>query len=115
MATTVSVYDLINYPSNSKSIIVDHKQVVPHGAAGDEKWVLSATTTATASGSASIQPVFIRTFTIGWCKSNGFNQGPYTIDGSQDAMKVSINGSSYRAIVLATQITSVSGDVVAAD
>jgi len=115
MATTVTVYDLVNYPNNSKSVIVDHKQVVPQGAGGDEKWVLSATTTATASGSATIQPVFIRTFTIGWCKSTGFNQGPYTIDSSQKNLKVSINGSSFRNVALTEQITAVSGDVVAAD
>lgn len=115
MATTVTVYDLVHYPSHSKTIIVDLKQVVPYGAAGDEKWVISATTTATASGSAAIQPVFIRTFSVGWCKSNGFNQGPYTVDASQNAMKVSINGSSYRAITLTNQANPVSGEAVAAD
>ena len=115
MATTVNVYDLINYPSSQKTVIVDHKQVVPYGAGGDEKWVISATTTATASGSASIQPVFIRTFTMGWCKSNGFNQGPYTVSASQNALQVSINGSSFRAITLTTQVSPVSGQALAVD
>jgi len=115
MAVTVSVYDILNYPSNQKTVIVDLKQIVPYGAGGDEKWIVSATTTATASGSASIQPVFIRTFTLGWCKSNGFNQGPYTIDASQNTMKVSLNGSTYRTITLTNQATPVSGSSVATD
>jgi len=115
MATTVTVYDLENYPNNSKTVIVDHKQVVPAGAGGDEKWVISATTTATASGSVSILPVFIRTFTLGWCKSTGFNQGPYTINSTQNTFKISINGSTYRTVTLSNQVTAVSGDAVALD
>ena len=46
MATSVTVYDLENYPDNSKSMTLDHKAVVPVGEEGDEKWVLSFTTTA---------------------------------------------------------------------
>lgn len=115
MATTVRVYDLENYPDNSKTIVVDHKAVVPVNASGDEKWVISASTTATASGSASIQDVFIRELTLGWCKSTGFNQGPYTISGSQKTMKVSINGSDFRSITLTTSANPISGESVAAD
>jgi hypothetical protein len=115
MATTVNVYDLENYPDNNKTIIVDHKQVVPVNASGDEKWVISATTTATASGSAAIQDVFIRDFIVGWTKSTAFEQGPYTISASQNALKVAINGSTARAIALTTDTNPISGEAVAAD
>jgi hypothetical protein len=115
MATTVNVRDLENYPDNNKTVVVDHKQVVPLGAGGDERWVISATTNATASGSATIQDVFIRTFVIGWTKSTAFEQGPYTISATQNAMKVSINGSVARSIALTVDANPVSGEAVALD
>lgn len=115
MATNINVYDLENYPDNSKTVVVDHKQVVPTGAWGDENWVLTAYTTATASGSATIQDVFMRTLTDGWAKSSGFNQGPFTITAAQCNMKVSINGSTFRTISLTPQTGSVAGAAVAED
>lgn len=115
MSTNVSVYDLENYPDNYKTVVVDHKQVVTTGGAGDEIWVLSASTTATASGSASIQDVFINKFIVGWTKSTAFNQGPYTISSSQKNLKVSINGSTARSVSLTESAVPVSGDDVAAD
>jgi hypothetical protein len=115
MATNVTVYDLENYPDNNKTVVVDHKQVVTTQGAGDETWVLSASTTATASGSASIQDVFINKFVVGWSKSTGFSQGPYTINSGQKNLKVSINGSTAREISLTESVVPVSGDDVAAD
>jgi hypothetical protein len=115
MSTNITVYDLETYPDNSKTVVVDHKAVVTTGAGGDEKWVLTAYTSATASGSASIQDVFIQSFIVGWAKSAGFNMGPYTISSSQKTLQVSINGSSFRSISLSTHTNPVSGDSVAAD
>jgi hypothetical protein len=115
MSTNIVVYDLDNFPDTSKTVVVDHKQVVPTGAWGDENWVLTAYTSATASGSASIQDVFIRTFTVGWAKSAGFNQGPYTITSTQRNMKVSINGSTFRTISLSPQTSAIAGTAVAED
>jgi hypothetical protein len=115
MAVNVSVYDLINFPDEPKTLTIDCKQVVPLGAYGDEKWVITATTTATASGSAAIQDIIIRENILGWCKSNGINQGPYTISASQCKMKVSVNGSSYREITLTVQDTAIPGASVALD
>lgn len=115
MAVNITVYDLENYPDTSKTVSVDIKQVVPLGAGGDERWVATAYTSATASGSASIQDMFIRSFKLGWCKSTGFNQGPYTINASQNTMKVAINGGTSREIVLTNQTGTVSGDAVASD
>ena len=115
MSTNVIVRDLENYPDNPKTVVVDHKQVVPLGAGGDEVWVLSATTTATASGSASIQDIFIRTFVVGWAKSTAFEQGPYTISATQNTLKVSINAGTARGIVLTNSVNPVSGEAVAVD
>lgn len=115
MATTVTVYDIDNYPDNGKSVIVDLKQVVTIGTLGDDRWCISGSTSATASGSASIQDIYIVDYTLGWCMSSDFEQGPYTINSSQNAMQVSINGSTYRTITLTNQASPVSGDAVAAD
>ena len=115
MAVNVVVYDLENYPDTNKTVVVDIKQVVPLGAGGDERWVATVYTSATASGSAAIQDMFIRSFKLGWCKSTGFNQGPYTIDASQNTLKASINGSADREIVLTNQTVAVAGEAVAAD
>lgn len=115
MAVNVSVYDLVNYPDDPKTITIDCKQVVPLGAYGDEKWVISATTTATASGSATIQDIIMSDLVLGWAKSNGINQGPYTISASQCNMKVSLSRSAYREITLTTHDVAVPGATVAAD
>ena len=115
MAVNVTVYDLENYPDTSKTVTVDIKQVVPLGSGGDERWVTTAYTSATASGSAAIQDMFIRSFKLGWYKSTGFNQGPYTINASQNTMQVSINGSVNRSIALTNQTVAVAGESVAAD
>jgi hypothetical protein len=115
MATNVYVYDLDNYPDTAKTVVVDLKSVVTLGAGGDEQWVVSASTTATSSGSASIQDIFVRDTVLGWAKSNGIFQGPYTVNASQNTMKVSINGSTYRTITLTNQTLTVPGSSVAED
>jgi hypothetical protein len=115
MAVNVSLYDLIQYPDNPKTVSVDCKQVVPLGAYGDEKWVITATTTATASGSASIQDIIIRENMLGWCRSNGVNQGPYTVSAAQCKMRVSLNRGAYREITLTVHPLTVPGATVAAD
>lgn len=117
MATNISVYDLENYPNNSKTVTVDLKKVTPYGAYGDEKWVLSASTTATASGSATIQGTFVDHMKVGWCKSNGTVSEPFTIDATHCTMKVAIDESISNAatITLDVSATGVSGDAVAAD
>jgi len=115
MAVNVNVYDIFAYPDESRTITVDCKQVIPLGAYGDEKWVVTATTTATASGSAVIQDIIMSDLVLGWAKSNGINQGPYTINASQYKMKVSLSKSAAREISLTQHATSVPGATVAAD
>lgn len=115
MATNISVYDINNYPDNPKTVTLDLKQVVPLGAYGDEKWVLTCVTSATASGSASIQDAITQYFMAGWAKSNGVNQGPYTISVTQKDLRVSINNSTYRTISLTPQASPIVGSAVAAE
>jgi hypothetical protein len=61
MAVNVTVYDLENYPDNSKTVTVDQKTVVPLGYDGDEQWVLSFTTTAYSDNTArtAIQDIYV--------------------------------------------------------
>ena len=115
MVVNISVYNLEDFPDTSKTVSIDLKAVVPVGAYGDEQFVSLIYTSATASGSASIQDVIIRNFTLGWAKSNGISQGPYTINASQNTFRVSINGSAYRTVTLANQTSPVTGEAVSMD
>jgi hypothetical protein len=61
MAINVTVRDIVNYPGGTaKTITLDIAQIVPNGGnpEGDEIWVTSSTTTATASGGGAIQNIF---------------------------------------------------------
>jgi hypothetical protein len=61
MSINVTVRDIVNYPGGTaKTITLDIAQIVPNGGSpeGDEIWVTSSTTTATASGGGSIQNIF---------------------------------------------------------
>ncbi len=117
MATNITVYDIINYPNNSRTVTVDLKKVTPTGEDGDEKWVLSATTTATASGSAAIQDTFVDFSNVGFCKSSGIPTEPFTINGSQLTMKIAVDEAigSAATINLTIADTPITGDSVAAD
>ncbi len=115
MATNVTVRSLADYPDISKTVTLDHSRIIALGSGGDEIWVVSATTTATASGSTSIQDAFIEDLIIGYSMSAGFNQGPFTISASQDTMKVSIDGSTARSIALGNSASSLTGTAVATD
>lgn len=61
MAVNVTVRDIVNFPGGTpKTITLDITQIIPAAGnpEGDEIWVSSATTTATASGASAIQNVF---------------------------------------------------------
>ena len=117
MAVNVSVFDLENFPNNPKTITVDLTELVPVGNSGEDTWVFSAITTATASGSAVIQRLYISTTKFGWIKSTGLNSGPYSITGSQRHIKVSVDEdiSSGVEIALDTSGLGIGGDAVAMD
>ena len=83
MAVNVTVYDLDNYPDNSKTVTVNHSTLVPIGYEGDEQCVLSFTTTAYSdnTNTTSIQDIYVRETRAGWCKSSGLvgTGGKFTI------------------------------------
>ncbi len=71
MAVNVTVRDIVNFPGGTaKTVTVDVIQVVPAGSnpEGDEFWVSSATTTATASGGASIENIYKNEMKRGWIR-----------------------------------------------
>ena len=117
MAVNISVYDLVNYPSNPKTVTVDLTELVPYGNSGEDTWVFSAVTSATASGSVSIQRLYISETKFGWAKSSGLQSGPYTVSDSQKHLKISIDEDIAGAveITLDTNALSLGGDAVAKD
>lgn len=117
MAVNVSVFDLDNFPNNSKTVTVDLSELVPFGNNGEDTWVLSAITTATASGGAAIQRLYIKDTRWGWAKSSGLNPGPYSITDSQKHLTIAIDEDigSGAEITLTTSALSLGGDTVAAD
>lgn len=98
MATTITVYDLENFPDNSKTLTIDQKSVLPIGAEGDEKWVLSFVTTAYSdiSESTAIQDIYIQEIKTGWLKSSGFvgTGGKFTIGSNSKQLKIKIDNSA---------------------
>ncbi|HEC64035.1 hypothetical protein LCGC14_0717090 [marine sediment metagenome] len=96
MATNITVYDLDNYPDNAKTITTDQTTVVPTGAYGDEKWVLSFTTSAYSDNTnlTAIQDIYVQDLKAGWIKSSGLVSGPYVVGVSNDSLGVKIDNSS---------------------
>ncbi len=117
MAINITAYDLLNYPDNGKTITLDLKLAVPVGYGGDERYLLSADTSATASGSATIQESFVDGSLVGWAKSNTRVSSPFSIvAGVNDKMKVAIDEPVGSAITITlTADTSITGANVAKD
>lgn len=117
MAVNVSVFDLDNFPNNSKTVTVDLSELVPYGNGGEDSWVLSANTSATASGSVAIQRLYISNTKWGWLKSSGLNSGPYNVTDTQKNLKVAIdeNIASGAEVTLSTSALTLGGDTVAKD
>lgn len=117
MAVNVSVFDLVNYPSNPKTVTVDITELVPYGNGGEDTWVFSAITTATASGGAAIQRLYISQNKVGWAKSSGLKQGPYAVTASKKHLKVSVDEDIAAAveITLDENVSALSGTAVAKD
>lgn len=117
MAVNVTVLDLENFPNNSKTVTVDLSELVPFGNSGEDSWVFSTVTTATASGGAAIQKLYINDTKWGWIKSSGLKPGPYTINDSQKHLKVAVDEAigSGAEITLATSALPIAGSAVAKD
>lgn len=116
MATNVTVYDLDNYPDNAKTVTTDQTTVVPTGAYGDEKWVLSFTTSAYSDNTnlTAIQDIYVQDLKAGWIKSSGLVSGPYVVAVSSNSLGVKIDNSSQYYYIGVT-IGSYGGDSLASE
>lgn len=104
MATNITVKDLDNYPDISKTITVDQKTLVPTGAQGDEKWLLSFVTTAYSDNAAltAIQDIYVQEFSTGWLKSSGLVDlsGGIIIDSLSKSFRINIDNSGVYDVIL---------------
>lgn len=86
MAVNVTVRDIVDFPGGTpKTVTVDIIQIVPVAGRpleGDEIWVSSTTTAATASGGGSIQSIFKNEMKRGWIRSSGLITGNINIPAS---------------------------------
>jgi len=125
MAQSITVYDLENYPDNAKTITLDQKSVVPAGQEGDEKWILSFTTTAYSNNTdrTDISDLYVQEMRGGWLKSSGFvgTGGKFTVGASSKQLKIKLDnsagadgGGGYYTISL-TEGVNLTGDAIAAD
>jgi len=97
MARNITVYDLDNYPDNSKTVTIDQQTIVPVGAEGDEQWVLSFTTTAYSNNANNtpIQDLYIQELKTGWAKSSGLvSLGGYKTSATSKKLGIKIDNSS---------------------
>lgn len=127
MAIRVDTQDLDNYPGTVKVVTLDQDQIVPTGEEGDEKYVLSFSTTAYSDNdnNTAIQTIYIRNFKTGWCKSSGFtgSNGRFALDATHKSLKIKLDatvsgadGSGWYTITLEHENGSyMSGEAIAAD
>ena len=117
MAVNVSVFDLENYPNNPKTVTVDLTELVPLGNSGEDTWVFSSITTATASGGSSIQRLYISNTKFGWAKSSGLNTGSYDVTGSQQHLTIAVDEDIGDGVEIALDSSGLplGGDAVAQD
>lgn len=124
MAITIVTQDLENYPGITKNVTVDQKQMVPTGTEGDEKFMLSVSTTAYSDNDnrTAISTIYITDMKGGWCKSNPIGS-TFALDSTHCELKVKIDatvsgadGSGYYTIVLDhSNGVAISGDAIAED
>jgi hypothetical protein len=117
MAVNVSVFNLEEYPNNPKTVTVDLAELVPYGNGGEDSWVLSAVTSATASGGAAIQRLYINHTKYGYAKSSGLKSGPYDVTNVQKHLKIAIDEDVGSAVEVALTVSAlpIGGDAVARD
>lgn len=98
MAINLDVQDLINYPGTVKRVTIDTEVVVPAGGDGDEKFLLSASTSAYSDVVArtAIADVYVAGGNIGWSKSSGFkgSNGKFALDATHCELAVRIDAAS---------------------
>ena len=116
MARNITVYDLDQYPDNSKTVTVDQKQVVPVGAEGDDKWVLSFSTNAYSNNTSStaIQDIYVQEIHTGWAKSSGLTGNTFTLESGDQVLGIKMDDSSQYYISLDAG-SNMAGDLIAKD
>ena len=117
MAVNVTVRDIVNFPGGTaKTITLDITQIVPVGGdplEGDEIWVTSAVTTATASGGGSIENIFKNQMKRGYIESSGLAGSVFNIPASAQ-MKIAIDEAGGVDIAL-TEANNVLGVDIATE
>lgn len=119
MAVNVTVRDIVNFPGGTaKTVTLDITQIVPvqgDPLEGDEIWVTSAVTTATASGGGSIESIFKNQMKRGYIESSGLAGSVFNIPASAK-MKVAIDEAAGSGVDIAmTEANNVLGADVAAE
>lgn len=128
MAITIDTQDIINYPGTTKRVTIDLESIVPLGSEGDEKFVLSASTSAYSdvTSRTTIQDLYVNEMKSGWCKSSGFagSSGKFYIDDTHKSLNIKIDatvsgtdGSGYYNITLTPNDdqTPITGEIIAAE
>lgn len=124
MAINLDTQSLIDYPGNVKRVTLDQDSIVPMGSEGDEKIVMTVSTSAYSdiATRTAIQDLYITNFKTGWCKSSGFKGTTFALDSSHCSIEVKIDSTTsgvsngyYRITLDHEGGLSINGDVIAAD
>lgn len=98
MTINLDVQDIENYPGIIKRVTLDTETVVPTGVEGDEKYMLSASTTAYSDNTERtvIQDLYIAGGKIGWVKSSGFKgvNGKFALDATNHVLAIKMDNAS---------------------
>ena len=108
MAVNVTLRDITNFPGGTpKTVTLDIAQIVTTGnnPEGDQIWVTSATTTATASGSVAIQSIFKNQMKRGFIRNSGLTANILDVPANY-AVRIGID----EAVGSGTDITLTSGN-----
>lgn len=97
MSISLDVQDLENFPGVTKKVTLDTTILVPSGFEGDEKYLISASTSAYSDTTArtAIQSLYIAGGKIGWVKSSGFKgtNGKFALDATHCVLGVKMDAT----------------------
>jgi hypothetical protein len=104
VAVNVTLRDIVNYPGGTaKTVTLDITQIVPvqgDPLEGDEIWVTSATTTATASGGGAIESIYKNQMKRGYIESSGLAGTIFNIPADA-SVKVAIDEAAGSGVDIA--------------
>lgn len=112
MALSETVYSPA-YPNNTKTVTVDIQRKIPLGAEGDEKYILSISTTAYSDNTnrTSINPVYMYDLKRGWAESFEVSS-PITVSGG--TLSLAIDEANSGAITVTLPNGSTAASAIAA-